>query len=63
MWDVNAHTLKHIIKVQKAVNILADLAKITTDKGEILNDLLYTIEESGEMEQALMDWDAKSKAD
>ena len=59
-WDINAHTVKHTTKVQKSVDILAGLSKITTDEGEILNDLLYTIEESGEMEQALMDWDEKS---
>ena len=47
-----------MVRVQKAVDILKDRAKITTDEGELLNSLLYTIKESGEMEQALVDWEA-----
>ena len=62
-WDTNEHIVKHIVKVQKAVNILKDRAKIPTAEGELLNDLLYTIKESGEMEQALVDWDARDEAD
>jgi hypothetical protein len=62
-WDTNEHIVKHISKVQKAVDILADRAKIKTDEGELLNDLLFTIKASGEMEQALVDWDAKDSAD
>ena len=57
------HIVKHIAKVQKAVNTLADQAKIKTDEGELLNDLLMTIKESGEMERALVDWDAKADND
>ncbi len=63
MWDFNVHIVKHITKVQKEVDILPDQAKITTDKGELLNDLLYTIRESEEIKQALVDWDAKIEAD
>ena len=62
-WDTNEHIVKHIVKVQKAVDILNDRAKIPTAEGELLNDLLYTIKESGEMEQALVDWDARSEAE
>ena len=37
-WDSSKHIVKHVVRVQKVVNILADQAKIKTDKGELLND-------------------------
>ncbi len=62
-WDNNKHIVKNIVKVQKAVDTLEEQTNITTDKGELLNDLLYMIKESGEMEQALVNYDTKDAAD
>jgi len=38
-------------------------AKIGIDEIELLNQPLYTFKQSGELEQALVNWDAKDKTD
>jgi len=38
-------------------------AKIRTDEIKLLKQALYTFKQSGELEQALVNWDAKDEAD
>ena len=48
-------------RVTQAVKQL-ERAKIRTYEIELLNQALYTFKQSGELEQALVNWDAKDEA-
>ena len=61
-WDTNEHVVTYFNRVTQAVKQL-ERAKIRTDEIELLNQALYTFKQSGELEQALVNWDAKDEAD
>ena len=48
--------------MEQAVKQL-ERAKIVSDKKELLNQALFTFKQSGELEQAMVNWDALSTAD
>ena len=60
-WDTNEHVVTYFNRVTQAVKQL-ERAKIRTDEIELLNQALYTFKQSGELEQALVNWDAKDEA-
>ncbi len=57
-WDTNENIVTHFLKVEKALKQL-EQAKVKCDKTELLSNALFTIKESGKMEQAIIDWDKK----
>ena len=61
-WDVNEYVITYFNRVEQAVKQL-DCAAIRTDKTELLHQALYTFKESGELEQALVNWIALDEAD
>jgi len=61
-WDVNEYVITYFNRVEQAVKQL-DCTSIRTDKTELLHQALYTFKESGELEQALVNWIALDEAD
>ena len=61
-WDGNENVVTYFARVERC-NKQLKRAKITPDETELMNQALYYFKESGELEQGLVNWEAKTEAD
>ena len=61
-WDGEENVVTYFSRVEKARKQL-ERANIATSDNELINQALFTFKQSGELEQGLVNWDAKAGAD
>ena len=61
-WDTTGNIMAYFNRAEKGVKQL-DWANIASNKIELLHQALYTFKESGDLEQALLNWYALPELD